>query len=759
MQKIKFLGQSIGLEWFLLSAIVVGGALLRIEAHTHLTAISPDGVAYVYRSSQFLQGGWFERRGPFFQCLLLISYMIFGVSFQSSILVPQFFGSVIPILLFLLGKRFFDSETGLLAALLATLNPMLTNLSSWVLRETLSASLILGLILVAHYAVKIRSTKKSLIMTVLTGVISGLIILTREEMIVVIPPTYIAYVLLMEKKLKISLARASIFIITTTLIMSPWLMYSLTHFGDPFFSYTIYMNPKYVEATSGEQSAAAINAPIFLTVPVAFVFGLWKVATELPAVFSLLGLAFLPFGIISTLKKRDVWLIYLVTGLDLALVSFFASMPIYFNRPTRTYGWSDPTRFFFSTAIVFHIIIAFGIRKLFPFLAELRSKAVLSNPRKRPSRARPKKRRLLRSRYPKVSSLWVITIVGILVLGAAAYLPAYVLTFRAFDERSSLPFIEAAKFLNSTGGNDGVFTMHPDFLARYYRGPIYKLPESGGFERILEEALKKGVKYILIESTSVSSPELIRLYYKSVYPKSRWTQTPSQLVLVQEEKGTYGLFWIQTELWFKAAIFGTTQWGSHVPWEHTIPLIGGSTKSFNDTTIISNVNLSEFDVVVFSDFLRPLNDTERTFLETAIRDGLTVIISGLSPYYLAGGTTNLTRISPWFGATLFSEAPKQERWKTKFTEDATQIMKELVLDREYAFYTASDYSTPTGALAKAESVVYAYRVNDQLATIFAYNFGEGTSIFVGPRSGFGSPDAAIFRTFLQSLIVNYISKG
>jgi len=760
MQKIKILGRSISIEWFLLSAIVIGGVFLRMEAHKHLTAISPDGVAYVYHSSQVLQGiGGFERRGPFFQCLLLISYMIFGVSFQSSVLIPQFFGSVIPILLFLLGKRFFDSETGLLAALLATLNPMLTNLSSWVLRETLSASLILLLILVAHQTIKMRSTKKSLFLTVLPGIVSGLIILTREEMLFIIPPVYVAYALFMEKKRKIFLARTGIFLLTTILVMSPWLMYSLTHFGDPFYSYTFYMDQKYVGATSGEQSASAIKAPIFLTVLVASFFGLWKVATEFPAVFSMLGLAFLPFGIIYTFKKRDVWLIYLVTGLDLALVSFFASMPWYFKRPLETYDWSDPTRFFFSAAIAFNIIIAFGIRKLFPFLAELRSKAVLSHPNKRHSSRRRRKNKLLKHLYRKVSSLWVFTVLGILVLGIAAYLPAYTFTFRDFDTRSTIPFVKTAEFLNSTGGNDGVFTAHPDLLARYYRGPIYKLPESGGFEHILEESLKKGVKYILIESTSVTSTELIRLYYKSVYPTSWWTQIPSEFVLVQEKGGIYGLFLIQTELWFKAAVFGTTKWESHAPWEYTIPLIGGSAKLFDDTTIISNVDFSEFDIVVFTDFLRPLNDTERTFLEAAIQDGLTVIISGLSPYYLAGGSANLTRMAPWFGATVFSEAPKQERWKTKFTEDATQIVKELDLDREYAFYTTSDWSTPAGALAEAETVVYAYRVNDQVPTIFSHNFGSGTSIFVGPRFGFESSDAAIFRTFLQSLMVNYVSKG
>jgi hypothetical protein len=90
MRKINLFGLSVGLEWLLLGLIVVAGVLLRIEASNHLTSISPDGVAYVYRASGILQGSdVFERRGPLFQCLLILTYMIFGVSFKSSILFPR----------------------------------------------------------------------------------------------------------------------------------------------------------------------------------------------------------------------------------------------------------------------------------------------------------------------------------------------------------------------------------------------------------------------------------------------------------------------------------------------------------------------------------------------------------------------------------------------------------------------------------------------------------------------------------------------
>ncbi|UCE28963.1 MAG: glycosyltransferase family 39 protein [Candidatus Bathyarchaeota archaeon] len=756
-RKIKFLKWTISVEWPLLAVILVAGILLRLEAHEHLTTISPDGIAYVYGSMQVLQGiGEFERRGPLFQGLLLISHMALDVGFQSSVLIPQLFGSVIPILLFLVGKRFFDPETGLFAALLGTLNPLLTNLSSWVLRETLSAALVLALVLAVHYTIKIRSPGKSLFLTVLPGIISGLIILTREEMLFVIPPAYAAYVILRERKPKISLARISIFLVTTILVMAPWLLYSLSHFEDPFFSYTYYIDPKYISEASGGESVSAAKAPAVLRILSAFFSGVWKVAIESPAVFSLFGLAFLPIGILFTFRNRNIWLIYIVAALDFALVSFFASMPWYFTVPAKTFDWSDPTRFFFSTAMVLNVIIAFGARRVLSLLAESRSKPLFSEPNQPSSKKRKRRKKWFVVRYPKVSLLWLFALLALLMLGIASYLPAYVQTFEQFDARSAIPFVEASRFLNANGNSSGVFTAHPDLLARYYSGPVYKLPEKGGFEDILQEASRKGVQYILIESTCVTSPELVRLYYKSAYPASTWTRIPSEFVLVQRKGGAalYGLFFIQTELWFKSAIYGTGAWDSTTSWEQMIPLIGGETTSFDDTTIISSADLSNYDLVVFADFLRPLGDQERTAIETAVQSGLTVIVSGLSPYHLAGGATNLTRISPWFGATKFSEAPREQRWATKFTENATQIMQELDLDREYAFYTASDWSTPAGVLAEPESTVYAYREEDQLATILTHDYGEGTSIFVGSRFGFESSDAGIFRTFLMYLITS-----
>ncbi len=759
MQRVKILGQFVGIEWALLAAIVAGGAFLRMEAHTHLTAISSDGVAYVFHSSQVLQGlGTFERRGPLFQSLLVVIYTVSGASFESSVLIPQFFGSIIPILMFLLGKRLFDSETGLAAALLVTLNVMLTDLSAWVLRETLSVTLILAFILIVHFSVRTRSSRKSLVATFSAGIIAGLIILCREEMIVVIPPAFFIYLFVMEKRKSPLLVKLSIFAVAVILAMAPWLVYSASHFGNPLYSYTIYVEWFSERAARTEDGLTGTSSgSLFLKIPAALLFGLWRLMIEFPALFSLLGLVFLPIGIAFTFQRRDLWIVYFILIADLIFASYVASWTKFFDLPVLAYKWSDPARFFFSTAIPFNVIVAAGVRKFSSIVRDLRRNNGLSQSKtrlRRSFRRRRVWRRKIRARA--LFSVRAMGILGILLLAVASYVPAYVLTFEYFDMTSARPFAEAADYLNSIGSKDGVFTAHPDLLAKYYDGAVFELPERGDFDFILREAQEKGVRYVLIESTAVTSLEAIRLYYKSIYPGSLWTNVPSEFVLVQERRTIYGLFLIQTEVWFKAAIFGTTQWESHAPWQYTIPLLGGSAESFDDTTTISNVDLSGLDIVVFADFSRPLDDTERTVLETAVRNGLTVVVSGLSPYYLGGGTSNLTGISSWFGATDFSEAPKRERWQTMFTEEATQITQELSLDRGYAFYTTADWSTPTGALAKAESIIYAYRANDQLATIFAHDFGEGTSIFVGPRFGFTSPDEGIFRMFIQSLIGSHL---
>jgi len=727
---INILNKKIQIEYIFLFVIVVFGTLLRLMAQTHLLVISPDGVQYIKHATMVSEGiGSFERRGPLFQALLIIIFKISNVSLQSSVFLPLFFGSVLPIIFFFVGKHCFDSKTGLVAAFISSINPLSINLSCWVLRETFSLFLILTFILNVHYTFKLNSKKKSLISTILSAFLCGLIILTREEMILVIPSAYILYVFFNEKKHRDFLVRIFVFLIATILTISPWLIYSNIHFGKPFYSYLWY-----TEKTTGyisTQIQSGASGRLITSLVFDFFLGLWKTLYFHPQIFSILVLIFLGIGIMYTIKKRSIWIIYFIPLFDILILSItFTSA----NLSVAPYILHNTNRIPSSAVLPLIIISAYGIRRFISFLSL--------------SRARGQEKVTANFSNQTDAKLSVLIISGILILCIIEFVPLYSLTLKYFDERSIFPFSESAKFLNSTESEEGVFTMHPEILAKYYNGTIYKLPEKGGFEQILEEARIKGVGYLIVESTCVSSNELINLYQHSVYKS--WPKIPNEFVLVTYGE-KYGIYYLRTQALFKAAIFSTSIWKADAPWEMILTTMGASTRNFDETSSPLDIDLSEFDLIVFADFLRPLNDTERLYLEETIERGLTVIVSGLSPSYLAGGTRDINSISNWFGGTVFSEAPKEERWKVKFNDSAIEII-DIDLEYEYEFYTIDDWSTPTGCVVQPETVVYAYRVNDGAGTIFLNRFGEGTSIFIGPRYGFNSPDKELFEAFLQSLI-------
>ncbi|MFQ6126906.1 MAG: ArnT family glycosyltransferase, partial [Candidatus Heimdallarchaeota archaeon] len=504
-------------ELITLLAIVAFGVLLRVEAHRHLINVSPDGVAFIEGAIRVLNGvGIFHRRGPLFQLLLMISFTIFGASFESSTLVPLFFGSIVPILLFFLGKHFFDAKTGLFAALLGALNPQLIDLSCWVLRETTSSALILLMIFAAHFSLRIRSKKRSLIASVLPGFLSGLLILTREEMIFVIPPAYIAYIFLCERKRLDFVMRTVVFSITTMLTITPWLLYSNTYFGDPFYSYTYYLSSYLPPQGDGSTPGAAPSTWSYTNLSGALstiIFGLWKELTEFPANLSLLGLLFFPIGVVFAIKKQGTWMIYLTIVSDLLILSpeFFPLRHL--GKPAATYYWNDVSRIIFSALMPANIIVAYGIRRFIPFLSNWKGAEVTSF-------------------NPSPSLVKGLTILCLIIFGAITYIPPYTLNLQySHDAESALPFKESAEYLNSIGSTEGVFTMQPKLLARYYQGPIYQLPEKGGFEHILEEAKNKGVKYLIVESTCVNTGELIDLYYHAINPN--WRTIPPQFVLMK----------------------------------------------------------------------------------------------------------------------------------------------------------------------------------------------------------------------------------
>ena len=426
-------------------------------------------------------------------------------------------------------------------------------------------------------------------------------------------------------------------------------------------------------------------------------------------------------------EKSALLLLWIIV--PIILLFWVSTIPFIVKR-TRVYA--EP-RYLIFVLPVYLLLISMGITSIAETVV---SKGASS------MRAHARKRRKKNLNISLIAPLLIVIVLGVTSVGP-------LLQYYRGEKRD---WRAVAQYLEiETQAND-VIVIEPSYL---------RLPFSYYF---------KNQKNITVKSTYGSVSTLENIYHRN--SRIWFVTSPSKKIAEVID-------WVdQNSLWskrfggglrtyfisrsplmqFKAAVFTNTDLSkSYISWWNTtLASVGASTTIFDDTTILSNVDLSEFDLVLFVDIKRPLDDTERLYLQESIRNGATVVVSGLSPYWIAGGTTDLTSISTWFGATVFSEAPREARWKVKFTEPATEVMGDLDLNAEYAFYTNSDWSTPTATLAQSDSVVYAYRVNDEAATVFSHEFGNGTVVFNGVRFGFASPDADVSQRFLQALIQSVI---
>lgn len=437
-------------------------------------------------------------------------------------------------------------------------------------------------------------------------------------------------------------------------------------------------------------------------------------------------------GSILTIKEHKEKLALLLLWIAVSIILlFWAStiLPVILNL-SRV--WPEP-RYLIFVLPAYLLLISMGITSIAKTIV---SKGVSS------MRARARRRRKEALYLSSIAVLLIVTVLGVIsITPLLEYYRGEKQDWRA-----------VAQYLEIETQADDVIVIEPNYFAGdfsyYFNNPknitiklIY------GSVSTLENIYHRNSRIWFVTSSSQKIAEIIDWADQNSFWVKRFggglrTYFMSRSPLVR----------------FKAAVFTNTDLSkSYISWWNaTLASVGASTIIFDDTTILSNVDLQEFDLVLFVDIKRALDDTERLYLQESIRNGTTVVVSGISPHWIAGGTTDLTSISTWLGATVFSEAPREARWKVKFTERAAEVTGDLDLSGEYAFYTSSDWSTPTATLAQSDSVVYAYRVNDGAATIFSHEFGNGTVVFNGVRFGFSSLDADVYVRFLQALIQSVI---
>jgi len=413
--------------------------------------------------------------------------------------------------------------------------------------------------------------------------------------------------------------------------------------------------------------------------------------------------------------------------LALMLLWMFLPIPLLFLASTRLRVFSEP-RYLIYVLPVYLLVISKGITSIPEYVLNVsKGKTILTS--------------LTPVRNPKIPYVAVFLIATVFIGSSIAPLLGY------YSEEKQ-DWRAVAKYLEAEIQPDDVVVVDPSYIS---------LPFSYYFNN---------PKNVSVQKTygSVSALETIyyrygRVWFVTHHAHTEMIEWLSQYSLWRKKfSGGLLVYFVSKPppTQFKAAIFTNLALSqSYISWWETILASAGvSTTTFDDSIKISSINMSEFDLVAFIDIKRPLDEGEMAYLQESIDNGLIVIVSGLSPYWLAGGKTDLASISEWFGGTIFSEAPSTEKWGTRFTIDATEIMETLDISKEYAFYTESDWSTPTAIITKSESIIYAYRENDGKATLFTHDFGNGTVIFNGVRYGFFSPDVGVFQQFFLDLVLS-----
>ena len=159
--------------------------------------IKDDAESYVVIGRNLAQGNGFvfeagrtptAWRAPGYPVFLAGIFSLTGGSLIAARLAQAFLWTLTAFLTYALGRRFLRSDTALIAAALAGLYPELLGMSGLLWSESVFVPLFLG----AIYAVFCNAEKPQIKVSLLTGILIGLAILTRSTALILIPFVWFA---------------------------------------------------------------------------------------------------------------------------------------------------------------------------------------------------------------------------------------------------------------------------------------------------------------------------------------------------------------------------------------------------------------------------------------------------------------------------------------------------------------------------------------------------------------------------------------
>jgi 4-amino-4-deoxy-L-arabinose transferase-like glycosyltransferase len=232
------------LQKHLLLIIVILALVIRFGASFLLTDLDAepwhDPRLYVEIGWNLVSGNGFSvngempaaRRPPGYPLLLMGVFSIFGKSLVAARVINILMSSLTAGLVYLLGYRLFNRSVGIISALISAFHPVFIRYSLRLYPGTFYTLLVSTILLVL---ITMREHPDSLKFKLTCGVLLGVAVLTRSELLFFVP-LLLVWALLTYRRIYTALRAFVIIVVPVTVIVTPWVVRNYAVFGVPMTS-------------------------------------------------------------------------------------------------------------------------------------------------------------------------------------------------------------------------------------------------------------------------------------------------------------------------------------------------------------------------------------------------------------------------------------------------------------------------------------------------------------------------------------------
>jgi 4-amino-4-deoxy-L-arabinose transferase-like glycosyltransferase len=232
------------LSKYLLLIIVFLSLVIRFGASFFLTDLDADPL---HDPRLFVEAGWnlasgngfsvngeipAARRPPAYSFLLAGVFFIFGKSLVAARVINILMSSLTVGLVYLLGRRLFNTSVGIIAALISAFHPVFIRYSLRLYADTFYA-LVLSIILLIF--IKIHEHPDSLRTKLICGTLLGVAALIRSELLFFMP-LLLVWAVLTYRQIYTALRAFVIILLPVIVIVTPWVVRNYAVFGVPMIA-------------------------------------------------------------------------------------------------------------------------------------------------------------------------------------------------------------------------------------------------------------------------------------------------------------------------------------------------------------------------------------------------------------------------------------------------------------------------------------------------------------------------------------------